>query len=345
MKGGGVEVKRELSEKIPVISFIMMCEVMLYHCESPADELARNATDLWWNQQITNIITGHLAMLCMSWFFGITAFLLFRNLNYQNLGTKLFSRVKTLLVPYVLWQIIYIIKSVFQGYSWTFQQMFAQTFLLRVWPPLQPFWYVYAVFLLSLISPVFLMLYHNEKAGWLIASTIIVLLYVFWSYIRIGNGQFHYTGNIKSFFPAYVVGAFYGHIYQDSTIQQKLKYAIGFLLVGILLGNIVTDLLSNMVYAVLPMLMLFLLPVPTWAKNKKLYRLTFLILATHLSIISLTIDRIRSYLLSVIPYVSVANILGRLLCILIIIAVNAIIHAMMARFTPRTLKLLTGGRC
>lgn len=337
-------VKKEYSEKIPVIQFLMLLEVMLYHLELMPIREPVSGFDSWLNQLNSDIIWGELTQLCMSWFFAITAFLLFRNLSFHNLGTKLISRVKTLLVPYTLWCLIYVVKSIFQGNSWTLRQVFEQTFLLRVWPPMPAFWYIYAVFLLSLLSPIFLILFRNEKIGWVSSATVIVLLYVFWSNIHIGNGYPHYTGNIKSFFPAYVVGAFYGHIYDDSTIQRKLKYMAAFLVVGILLTPAVENLLSHMAIAIMPMFILFVVPVPEWMKNRKLYRLNFLIYATHQAIISLTNARIRNVLLSMIPYVSIANILGRILCILVIIAVNFGIHALMSRFTPKTLKLLTGGR-
>ena len=338
-------MKKEYSEKIPVIQFLMLLEVMLYHLELMPVRDPVDTFDLWLNQLNFNIIWGELTQLCMSWFFGITGFLLFRNLSFHNLGTKLISRVKNLLLPYILWCLLYVVKSIFQGNSWTLRQVFEQTFFLRVWPPLPSFWYIYAVFLLSMLSPVFLILYRNEKVGWVSSAAIIVLLYVFWSKIHIGNGYPHYTGNIKSFFPAYVVGAFYGHIFDDSTIQRNLKYMVAFLVVGVLLTPAVDNLLSHMAIAILPMFILFVVPVPEWMKNRKLYRLNFLIYATHQAIISLTNARIRTVLLSLIPYVSIANILGRILCILVIIAVNIGIHALMTRFTPKTLKLLTGGRC
>ncbi len=342
---GGANKMKELSEKIPAISFVMMCEVMLYHCESPSSEFAVNATDLWWNQLITDIVTGHFAMLCMSWFFAITAFLLFRNLSFQNMGSKLLSRVKTLLVPYLLWQVIYIIKAYFQGNPWTFKRIITHVFLLRTWPPLPSFWYVYAVFLLALFSPLFLLLFRNRKIAWLIIAAMIVLLYANWYSIDIQNGKTYYTGNIKSFFPAYLIGAFYGHIYDESTTQDHIKYIIGFVLVGVFLGYTVYNLLGYMIIAVLPMLMLFFLPIPQWAKGRKLYRLSFLIYATHQAVISLSIERIRHLIFTIVPYVAVANILGRILCILTIIIVNIVIHALMTRFTPKTLNLLTGGRC
>ena len=129
-------MNKELREKIPVISFLMMMEVLLYHCESPSNELAVSALDLKLNTAIDNLVTGVPSLLCMSWFFAITGFLLFRNLSFQNLGSKMKTRVRTLLVPYLLWQAIYIIKSILQGNEWTLEDMFGQVFLLRIWPPL-----------------------------------------------------------------------------------------------------------------------------------------------------------------------------------------------------------------
>ncbi len=338
-------MSRDLQEKIPVISFLMMCEVVFYHCESLDSALAVNSSDIWWNQLFNDIFTGPLCLLCMCWFFAITGFLLFRNLSFHTLGRKLKSRVQTLLIPYLLWQIIFIIKSILQGNSWTVGEMFAQTFLLRLWPPLGVFWYVYTVFLFALLSPIFLLLFHDKKTAWLSVAILIVLLYVFWDQLYIGNGKYHYTGNIKSFFPAYLIGSFYGHIHNDSSVHQKLKYTVGFLLVAAFLDGIVEKLMFNMTLSVLPMFMLFLLPVPEWSKNRKLYCLNFLIYATHPSIISLSINPIRTFVMHIIPYASAANILGRILCMLLIIAVNAAIHAVMNRFAPRTLRLLTGGRC
>lgn len=339
------DVKQEIFEKIPVISFAMMCEVMLYHCESPDISMAFNSRDLWWNQFLVNVVYGPFALLCMSWFFAITGFLLFRNLTLHNLGAKLKTRVITLFIPYVLWQVIYIIKSILQGNTWTIKEMFSKVFLLRIWPPLGAFWYIYAIFLLSLLSPVFLLLFRSEKCGWFSTVILIILLYVYGSNLSINDGNYYYIGNIKAYFPAYLIGSFFGHIYEKSSIWQKLKYVVLFLLIGILLDPVIRKLLANMTIAVMPVLILFLLPIPAWYKNRKLYHLNFLIYATHQSIISLSINPIRALILALIPYISIANILGNILCILLIIAVNAGIHTFMSHFTPKTLKLLTGGRC
>jgi len=339
-------LNKELREKIPVISFLMMIVVILYHCESPDTALAVSALDLKLSNIVTDFVTGVPCILCMSWFFAITGFLLFRNLNFRNLGSKLKTRVISLLVPYLLWQGIYIIKSILQGNSWTASDMFAQVFLLRIWPPLGAFWYVYAVFLLALLSPIFLLLFRNRKVGWFAVLALILLLYLFWDVLFIGNGQSHYTGNIKMHFPAYLIGAYCGSIYDETrTTDSVLRSVVGFLLAGALLDGLIDKLLLNMSISVLPMLILFLIPVPERWKNRYVYRCSFLIYATHQSIISVSINRIWQVLYAVFHSVFAANLFGRILCILLIIAVNMGIHAVMSRFTPRTLRVLTGGRC
>ena len=339
-------MNKELREKIPVISFLMMIEVVLYHCESPSNEFAVSALDLKLNTAIDNFVTGVPCILCMSWFFAITGFLLFRNLSFQNLGSKIQTRTRTLLVPYLLWQIIYIVKSILQGNSWTLSDVFGQVFLLRIWPPLGAFWYIYTVFLFAVFfSPIFLLLFKNKKVGWFSVLAMILLLYIFWPHLHIGNGRYHYTGNIKMHFPAYVIGAYCGSLYYKGSRDGILRCVAGFLAAAALLDGLVENLLYNMTIATLPMLILFLIPVPEWSKNRSVYRCTFLIYATHQSLISLFMGPIRQTLYSLIPSAAVSNLFGRVFCILLIIAVNIGIHALMSRFTPRTLNVLTGGRC
>ena len=340
-----VPVNKELRENIPVISFLMMIEVIQYHCESPDPSLAVSALDMKLSNIVTDFVNGVPCGLCMSWFFSITAFLLFRNLSFQNLGSKLKARVKTLLVPYILWQIIYLVKSILQGNSWTVADAFGQIFLLRLWPPLGAFWYVYAVFLLSLLSPILLILFQNKKIGWFAAATLILLLYFCWDLLYIGNGRGHYTGNIKMHFPAYVIGAYCGNVYDDKQKDSVLRPVAGFLLVGALFNIYIPNFLHNMSISVLPMLILFLIPMPESWKNRSVYRCAFLMYATHQSIISVSISRIWQVLYTAFHSVFAANLFGRILCLLLIIAVNMGIHALMSRYTPRTLRVLTGGRC
>ena len=337
-------VNRELSEKIPVLSFLATCGIVLYHCDSPANELAANAADLWLNQQLARIFDGPIITLCLCWFFWLTGFLLFRGLSFSVLGKKLARRVRTLLVPYVLWQLLYLVKSILQGNVWTPGTAFAHIFLLRVWPPLQPFWYVYAVFLLSLLSPLLLALLRGEKSGWLAIAALMLLLYAFGSRLNIQNGHLHYILNIERYVPCYLIGAYFGRFYRDEAREKSLPYAIGFLLLGAALDPCIERFLIFMTLSVLPLMLLFYMPLPDWTKNRGLYRASFLIYATHESLISLSRGPIQSALYALGGSAALTNLLGRLLCLALVVAFNHGLRLLMARFTPKTLGLLTGGR-
>lgn len=338
-------MKQEHGEKIPFLSFLMTCLVVLYHCEALPELQAAGPKDLWWSQQITSVISGPLSSLFMCWFFGLTAFLLFHNLRFDNLGRKLLSRVKTLLVPYLLWQLLYSAKAFLQGQRWTPAQLLAKIFFLRHWPPLPALWYVYAVFLLALLSPIILLLFRREKIGFLFITATIVLLYAFWDTLTVRTDPPSYINNIKMYFPAYLVGAFFGHLYKEDGYDRLLAYAAALLLVGTALAPVIQGLLDKLALAVLPMLLLLVMPMPEWAKDRRVYKASFLIYATHESFISLLLVRMQKTIAFLLPYVSLTNLFSRFLCLLLIILFNLLIHRLMRRFCPRTLKLLTGGRC
>ena len=95
---------------------------------------------------------------------------------------------------------------------------------------------------------------------------MILLLYIFWDKLYVGNGRFHYTGNIKMHFPAYVIGAYCGNLYQKGSRDAILRCVACFLAAAALLDGLIENLLYNMTIAVLPMMILFLIPVPEWLR-------------------------------------------------------------------------------
>ena len=147
---GGKAVNETISRRITNLGFIMTCLIITYHVGTPSNPL--NALDDKWNTYIGNIFNS-LASLAISYFFTVTAFLLFNNLSMKNFKQKLQKRMYSLLVPYILWQVIIVIKQIFQGKVWNIKAFIKYTFLFEAWPADGALWYVYAVFLLMLISP------------------------------------------------------------------------------------------------------------------------------------------------------------------------------------------------
>ena len=104
------------------------------------------------------------------------------------------------------------------------------------------------------------------------------------------------------------------------------------------------DRLEEMTLETFSAVLLFLFPVKSWMKNRRVYSLSFLILAIHQSVISVSVYRIRALTAKLIPYVFVSNLTGRIIGILLSIGAAAALRVIMKKFAPKTLNVLTGGR-
>ena len=341
-------MNREIQDKIPVFSFLMMCVVVLYHCLIPEELYQVTGIDSLLNTSVTSFL-GVFCALALRWFFTITGFLLFRKLGFHTFGQKLKNRVYSLLIPYILWCGIYILKSILQGNHWTLYNAVSQVFFFRKWPPLPAFWYVYAVFLLALLSPLVLLIFRNRQFG--------ALFVIFWSifasyclkssFLLTRRLSYYYITNIFVYSTAYFIGAFYGSIYSEEDCDknlQNLKYLVLFFIISQLLDSGIPGLFEMVAGSSIPILMLFLLPVPNSFKNLRLYSTSFLMFATHQPLISISTGFIYRLLFLVPGLIPIAGLIGRLLCLCFVCTANYFLFYIMKRFTPRTLRLLTGGR-
>ncbi len=332
---------KDLKDRIPILNFLFMIEVMLYHCESPDNALAVNAADVYLNDLISYgvVMAG---IVCMSFFFLVTGLLLFYGLDFHNLGTKLKKRVLTLLLPYVIWELLFGVKALVQGSGWTISDMLAQVFLLRIWPPLGAFWYLYAVFLLSLLSPVLLILFRNRKLGGILLAIMIIGLEVLKKY---AYPRFGYLGNIVLYLPAYMTGAWFGMHYQVQKDADRIRFLITMLFLGMVLDYQFPQFALMMTALCIAGASVFVFPVASWMRNRKVYRLSFLLLVLHQTVIGLSVGKIRTLTAMITPYIFVSNLTGRVFGVLLCIAAAWILREALAKLSPKLLNVLTGGRC
>lgn len=103
------------SRKITFISFIMALGIVLYHVHMPAYFGLPPAQSV-----VDKICAGiscvidSLAGIGVCFFFMCSAFLLYYNLTEENVADKLKRRVISLLIPFILWNLIGLI------YKWDF---------------------------------------------------------------------------------------------------------------------------------------------------------------------------------------------------------------------------------
>lgn len=341
LSAGLLPMDQNVRDRISILNFLFMLDVLLYHIGVTDSALAMGSADSFWYYFDANIVKW-MSGLCMSFFFGVTGFLLFYRLDFGNLGGKLRKRAVSLLVPYLLWQGIYLLKAFLQGQPWTLQEIVRKVFLMEMWPPVGALWYLYAVFLLALLSPVLLLLFRNRRVGF--AAVLVLLVGIEFLYHRPMSGG-SYVGNLLMHLPAYLFGAYLGHFCNEMEDRDRFLFFVTVVFFGMFLETVFPDLSIGMLMETVPLALIWLFPVKEWMKNRSVYKLSFLMLATHQSVISLVVYRTQTLAWRIIPSAVLSTLAGQIVGIAACIAVAALIHAVMQRFTPKTLKLLTGGRC
>lgn len=342
---------KDMSDRIKALGFLMTCVIAVYHCFFYGE--AVNSLDLRLNKAV-DLTAETIAFVAMCWFFSVSGFLLFRNLTIKNFGEKLKRRTYSLLLPYFIWQFgieaVSIIMSALRhnlpDLKEELSYFVGSVFLMKEWPPDGALWYLYALFWLALLSPVLLLLFKNKKLGWCAVVALTVLVYRLDyadNFITQTVFSYGYLRNIISYFPAFLIGAFMGHFSESPDGTDKLKFIISLLLVSIIFESLYPGIIMNSFIKILPMLLLYFMPLATALRERKIYCLSFLIYAVHKPLLYVK-KFLMPVLSSIIPYAFFANIMLRLVFLVIVIAAAALLHFTLRKLSPKLLNVITGGR-
>lgn len=290
-----------------------------------------------------------MGTVAMSFFFMTTGFLLFRDLSMSNYLRKMKNRIFSLLIPFIVWQCITMFVYVLQGsYAFSISSFLHTTFGLLQWPLNGPLWYVFAVFLMALASPILLFAFRNIKTGWWFVVAAVFLVEVRgcatnpWI-IKICN--YGYIENILYYLPCYLVGAYYGKFGRKQDKYEDFFCLTSIIVLAFILNISIDGLLEAMTVKMLPLLAIYCLPVPSAFDDSPLYHITFLIYALQ----ALVISNVSSVLInSVYPRillpVTIYNITTKCVILAVDIFAAAIIYKVLRRVSPKALNILTGGR-
>lgn len=344
-------MKKELSEKFKYWGFIMTCGMILYHSPLIETLASRGPIDHLAKITIDSIFMTSVNLL-MSYFFAVTGFLLFRNFSMKGFPAKIKKRVFSLLVPFVLWQLIFWAINAVTGFGpiTTFTEFLKRTFLLEKWPVDAALWYVYAIFILALLSPLVFVIIRKKTLGWGFIIFVALLAQVRYK-IDIPAFkaviQYGYIENIVHFSPAYFAGAFFGYHYKDSS-ADCLSRLVPTLMIAFLLSNMIEGFFSDISFKLLPIAIIYLLPPIHVLENRKIYKLSFLMYALHQPFIWITspalIDFYTNHIYQLIPSAAIASITIRIVLLAMVTGLAALIHLVFSRLSPRFLAMLSGGR-
>ena len=213
--------------KIVYLQFLMSVLVILIHS-------INNDTKF---ERLFSINDG-LGQFAVPLFFVVSGFLFFRtSYTINDVRNKLKKRIFTLLIPYILWNLIYYMINLLMkpGTDITFMSLFDAAFNYTYNPP---FWFMWQLILLNVISPFLFYLLSDIK------KIIIAFLILF---IIIGIGQdIPYINEDAIVY--YFAGAVISKLYNNNKIKfiSKKNILITFILFIVLFS--INRLLYNMLY-------------------------------------------------------------------------------------------------
>jgi len=368
------ELKYEVFDwlRFPLIVFV----VYIHSFGKPMDFSAIDFNNLqpvdYYN--LFRISISHvLTHIAVPMFFFISGFLFFLKLENWNIKTywdKISKRIKTLLIPFIIWNTIRILLKVLiivrhDGVDslWTYcgkVNIFSLYWDYKVWnleridwlgfltpsssPYLVPLWYLRDLMVVMVLSPV---LYYLFKYTKIYGLAILFICYI--SLIGVKVPGFSTTALF--FFGA---GAFF-NLNQIDTTQFTLKYKRAIYILAIILWIIVTrydghnTYIGNIVYPfyiIIGSLAMFNLATTCvkncWVFPKLLTQSTFFIYLSHTIIITGTCRSVTAKIFGENnPFsLSIAYFLSPLLAI----AICVIIYWLLKRFLPKVCAVLTGER-
>jgi len=338
---------KRISSNIKIFSFVVSCFMVLFHAGMYDNSNAVNQFDRELSELI-NYDYKLLAFFGLSFFFSVTGFLLFYGLNYRNYLKKIERRVHSLLIPYLIWQALVLIKDLCIGRRYEIPDVLLRTFGLELWPLNGPLWYVYVVFLLALLlSPVLLLMFSSKRSAWISTFAMLILIRFLKQTsiepvrIVVSYGLF---SRILTYLPAYMIGAYYGRFYEKNRMPESMVYSLAVVLFAYLLGFKISGFFTDMVVMTLPMVLIFIFPSIPKLENRKIYGYTFLIYALHHPFI---VD-LKGFIdegLAWIPIpVTILNIFEHMLILAVSVLLAAGLSKLLEKLSPKILAVITGGR-
>ncbi len=304
-----------------MLGVVMTAAIVMYHCGATASSnMEGGVVDLWLNDHVS-IAFNQIGILAMSYFFTVTGFLLFSGLSYGKIPSKIKKRVKTLLIPYIVWELIATCYYVALGRVFSFGTWVSTVFLFNTWPPDGALWYVYTIF----IS--FFACYFFCNTSNAVISSIV---------------SYGYLGNVLVYLPAYILGAYIGLHFDNKTSMVAL--CVSLLLVGFIFSAYMGDSIEFVLAKCLPSLVILLFSLPVIKGESTVYKVTFLVYALHQPLLGTLGSAIRNCV-SYIPSMAVANISFRVLYCLVVFGLAIALYYFLKKMNaPFVTSLLTGGR-
>lgn len=210
---------QENSNKITFLYFIMSIAIICYHLE-PYDYFNHIFSDsniidtMFFNLNHFFTMLGNIAV---SFFFMTSGFLLYYNVDGKNIKRKLIGRVTTLLIPYIVWNLIGFLfyEHSFQlGFYHIFTQILQSGYCGQLW-------FVRELFILTAMMPFIIFIIDKKSIGAFFIILLLISSYIISSVLGEPKGFTASTlERIFRYLPIYFTGAYMGRNYAQKVDHE-----------------------------------------------------------------------------------------------------------------------------
>lgn len=336
------------------VSFLLSILVFFIHSYFAKDSVGDSLISVI-NQKTSYFFSRSITQFAVPMFFMLSGITFFKEYSNNKYRRKIKSRIFTLIIPYLVWNTVWLLWEIFCSYSFLSKFTNADNpypiTLISILKGIffhgcnAPFWFIFDLIIFSLAAPLVFLVVKNKYVS---LSVICILSVLSLFGIHIPTSLFYYPNSIIF----YIIGATVGYHYFDfiskksSGKTQILSVII--LLTYVLVKNIVPQKLHIDNYFI-QVIVFTICSFALWnivdmfienIKPRAIYSRSFAIYAMHLNV-ALIVLKVLSILLPQNEWLEIPKFIIMVSLTLVIINV---VCTVLEKFSPKVYGVLTGNR-
>lgn len=336
------------------VSFLLSILVFFIHSYFAKDSVGDSLISVI-NQKTSYFFSRSITQFAVPMFFMLSGITFFKEYSNNKYRRKIKSRIFTLIIPYLVWNTVWLLWEIFCSYSFLSKFTNADNLypitLISILKGIffhgcnAPFWFIFDLIIFSLAAPLVFLVVKNKYVS---LSVICILSVLSLFGIHIPTSLFYYPNSIIF----YIIGATVGYHYFDfiskksSGKTQILSVII--LLTYVLVKNIFPQKLHIDNYFI-QVIVFTICSFALWnivdmfienIKPRAIYSRSFAIYAMHLNV-ALIVLKVLSILLPQSEWLEIPKFIIMVSLTLVIINV---VCTVLEKFSPKVYGVLTGNR-
>ena len=341
-------------KKKEFISFLLSILVFFIHSYFAQDITGDSLISVV-NHKVSYFLSRSITRFAVPMFFIMSGISFFKDYNKKKYLSKIKSRIFTLIIPYLIWNTIWMLWEYFTSYSFlarfsTSTEPYPVTIIsilkgVFFYGCNVPFWFIFDLIIFSLASPLVFLIIKNKYVG---TTCVICLSIVSIFGIHLPMNVFYYPMAIVFYLTGAIIGYHFFDIASKKSSRPVQIASLIFLTSYILAKNIapqqiyIDNYLSQTIVYTLAAFSLWNITdmFIEKIKTRAIYRRSFAVYAMHLPV-AIVILKIFCFFIPQNEYLEIPKF------IIMVISTLAIINfvcAFLEKFAPKIYSVLMGNR-